>query len=105
MPPDGRGEESVHPNERERFAMHVKSSASPSPATHAGASAPSSAANAAKGAKNGPPDFSRMLNDAKAGAPASAATAPTAAPAAASAAAVLAPSKLSLDTASLAARA
>jgi hypothetical protein len=92
LPP--RGEESVHPNERERFAMHVKSSASPSPAIHAGAPAP---AGAPKGAKSGPPDFSRMLNEAKAGA-----AAPMATPPAATAAA---PATLSLDTASLAARA
>jgi len=79
--------------------MHVKSNASPSPAVHAGAPAP---AGAAKGAKSGAPDFSKMLNDAKAGSPASAATAPmAAAPAAATSPA---PATLSLDTASLAAR-
>lgn len=95
MPGGGGGEESVHPNEREPFAMHVKSNASPSPAIHAGAPAPAGAAKgAAKGAQSGAPDFSKMLNDAKAGSPASAATAPMAA----------APATLSLDTASLAAR-
>lgn len=78
--------------------MHVKSNASPSPAVHAGAPAPAGAAKGAKSANGGAPDFARMLNDAKAGAPASAATAPMAAPMAA------APATLSLDTASLAAR-
>ena len=87
--------------------MHVKSNASPSPAVHAGAPAPS---GAAKGPKSGAPDFTKMLNDAKAGAPASAATAPmAAAPAAAglpnaAPAVPVAPATLSLDTASLAAR-
>lgn len=87
--------------------MHVKSNASPSPAVHAGAPASSGAAKGAKSANSAAPDFTRMLNDAKAGAPASAATAPmAAAPAAAatSIAAPAAPATLSLDTASLAAR-
>ena len=128
MPSGSRGEESVHPNERERFAMHVKSSASPSPAVRAGAPAPS---GPAKGAKSGAADFSKALNEAKAAAPGPAATAPVASPfasAVASAAnaatttAALAsstsasptatsptaaspvPSTLSLDTAALAAR-
>lgn len=82
--------------------MHVKSSASPSPAVHAGAPAPS---GSAKGAKNGAPDFSKILNDAKAGAPASAATAPMASPPAATGPSpAAAPGALTLDTASLAAR-
>ena len=83
--------------------MHVKSNASPSPAVHAGAPAPAGAAMGARSAKSangGAPDFTRMLNDAKAGAPASAATAPMAAAPATPAA----PATLSLDTASLAAR-
>jgi hypothetical protein len=105
MPGGGRGEESVHPNERERFAMHVKSNASSSPTAHVGAPASAGAAKAAKAA-NGAPDFTRMLNDAKAGAPASAATAPMAAAPAAGTSTpspALSPT-LSLDTASLAAR-
>lgn len=123
MPLDGRGEESVHPNERERFAMHVKSSASPSPTVRAGAPAPS---GPAKGAKSGAADFSKALNEAKAAAPGPAATAPVASPfasavaSAANAAATTAapasstaasptpaspvPSTFSLDTAALAAR-
>lgn len=81
--------------------MHVKPNASPSPAAHVGAPA---SAGPAKGAKSDAPDFTKMLNDAKAGAPASAATAPMAAAPAAAATSTAAPATLSLDTASLAAR-
>ncbi|WP_431287833.1 hypothetical protein [Roseateles chitinivorans] len=86
--------------------MHVKSNASSSPTAHVGAPASAGSAKSAK-AGNGGADFTKMLNDAKAGAPASAATAPmAAAPAVAAGASTLATpaSTLSLDTASLAAR-
>lgn len=94
--------------------MHVKSSASSSPALHAGAPAPSSSAKAGKVGNTGTgpaaaPDFSQMLKDAKAAAPTASSTAPATATASApsttpSTTTAASPSTLSLDTASLAAR-
>ncbi|ANH69100.1 hypothetical protein [Mitsuaria sp. 7] len=84
--------------------MHVKSNASSSPTAHVGAPASAGPAKAAKANNGGAPDFTRMLNDAKAAAPASATTAPMAATPAAAAPSTAAPATLSLDTASLAAR-
>lgn len=84
--------------------MHVKSNASSSPTAHVGAPASAGPAKAAKANNGGAADFTRMLNDAKAGAPASAATAPMAAAPAVAGTASPTPATLSLDTASLAAR-
>jgi hypothetical protein len=103
MPAEPRGEESAHPNERERFAMNVKT-ASPASAAH-GAGATHAASGPAKGAKPaaaGNADFSKMLKNAQADGPAAAAHAT---PPAAPAATTPAPATLAVDTASLAARA